>query len=122
MRSENTEKIATNAAKLLKFEALNVKSMSLRTTAVADLEPIHDIRDFMHAQTALRTVFNTRSYPILVDNSIYLDRTAIVVKDRIRSKSATTRQQTVLYSSSLVEIIVMGKCDILSTSVGQCCS
>jgi len=75
MSSENVAKIALNAVKLPKFEAVNGKSCSPRTMAVEDLRRRSRLTWFCACAESC-VVFNTGPYTVLPDNSIYLYRSA----------------------------------------------
>jgi len=71
-------KIALNAVKLPKFEALKRKSWSLRTIMIRYL-PFRSRLRWFCASADDYVVFKTVPYTILADNSIYLNCRAIWV-------------------------------------------
>jgi len=72
-------KIALNAARLSKFEADNGKSWSPRKMVEKIYGSLQCWRDFAHAQRAVRVFFSAGPYTILANNSICLDRSAIML-------------------------------------------
>jgi len=78
MRSKNIAKIALNADRLPKFEAVNRKSRSPRTMVVKDLRQPSMLTWFCACAESY-VVFNTVPYAVLADNSICLNRSAIKV-------------------------------------------
>jgi len=75
-------KIALNAVKVPKYEAVNVKSWSPRTTVVKDLRQ-RSMLTWSCACAERYVVFNTGPYTVLADNSICFNRSAIKVTQRI---------------------------------------
>jgi len=76
MRSKNIAKIALNAVKLPKFEAVNGKSWSPRTMVVKDLRQRSRLTWFWACAESY-VVFNRGPQNVLADNSICLNCSAI---------------------------------------------
>ena len=74
-------KLALNAVKLAKFEAVNRKSWSPRTMVVKDLWQHSRLPWFCSCAESC-VVFSTGPYTVLADNSICLNRSAISCKNR----------------------------------------
>jgi len=71
-------KIALNAVRLPKFEAINGKWWSPRTMVVKDLRQ-RSMLTWFSACAESCVIFSTWPYIVLADNSIYLNRSAIKV-------------------------------------------
>ena len=75
MRSENMAKNCLNAVRLPKFQPVNSKSWSPRKMMVKNLRQ-RSGRAWFCARAESCVVFNTGTYSVLPDNSIYLYRSA----------------------------------------------
>jgi len=78
MRSENMAKIALNAVRLPKFEAVSGKSWSRRTMVIKDWRQC-SILTWSCACVESCVTFSTGPCTVLMDNSICLNRSAIKV-------------------------------------------